>query len=391
LPASLCGAQPNPPFQHIIIIVQENRTPDNLFGASGIPGINAMTTPQGTGIPLAKGPDLPHGYSEFIFETRSGNKMPTAYYDYVASGAQPYWDMAAEYGFANQMYQTNQSESFPSHQFLISGTSAPSDTSDLFVLGNSTDDSHYGCGAAANALVSTIDPNGVRGTIYPCFERSSILELLDNAGITWKYYTPSGGGLWDAPLALENYYQSPNIVIKPPQVLKDIAAGKLAGVSWVTPAGAYSDHPGSSSGGGPAWVASIVNAIGQSPYWNDTAILVTWDDWGGWYDHVIPLGNHTGWCQIFCYGFRVPLLVISSQTPPGYVDNDVHDFGSILHFVESNFNLGFIGPGTWADSYADDLSGFFQAGGDARRGFVPIKARKMTRRELADHSDPDDD
>jgi phospholipase C len=90
-----------------------------------------------------------------------------------------------------------------------------------------------------------------------------------------------------------------------------------------------------------------------------------------------------------CYGFRVPLLVISAQTPAGYVDNNVHDFGSIMHFVENNYSLGLIGPGTWADSYADDLSGFFQPGTPAR-AFHPIKTRKLTSAELADKGDPDD-
>ncbi len=147
--------------------------------------------------------------------------------------------------------------------------------------------------------------------------------------------------------------------------------------------------PGITRRGGPAWVASIVNAVGQSAYWENTAILVTWDDWGGFWDHVPPLANDTGWCMEYCYGFRVPLLVISAQTP-SMVDNDVHDFGSILHFVEANFGLGNIGPGGWADSFADDLSGFFPDG-LARRKFVPIKARKLTTKELADHGAPDND
>jgi phospholipase C len=171
-------------------------------------------------------------------------------------------------------------------------------------------------------------------------------------------------------------------------VLTDIASGNLANVVWVTPAQAYSDHPAGTNGGGPAWVASIVNAVGASPYWQNTAIFVTWDDWGGWWDHVAPPVNSTGWCANYCYGFRVPLLVISAQTPP-MVDNDTHDFGSILHFVESNFGLGQIGPGGWADAWADDLSGFFVQ--QAHREFRTVKARKLTKAELADRGEPDND
>ena len=371
-------------FGHIVIIVQENRTPDNLFGAAGLPGADVVVnTAKGAAITLAKGPVLGHGHKEFLLE--SAGKMPKGAYDYVTGDAQPYWDLAAQYGFANYMYQTNQGASFPAHQFLISGTSAPSDTSDLFV----SDDSGkgYGCNAPAGSLVPTIAPDGSYGKIFPCFQRSSLIDLLGAAGLTWRYY--SAVALWNAPNALESYYQSKNLVLRPTKVLSDIANGTLANVNWVTPAGSYSDHPRDGDGG-PAWVASIVNAIGKSAYWNNTAIIVTWDDWGGWADHVPPLKNSTGWCTVYCYGFRVPLLVISAQTPTGYVDNGVHDFGSILRFVEANFGLSKIGPGGWADSYADNLSGFF-SGGAALRKFVPIKARRLTKRELADHSEPDSD
>src|SRR6266851_5389178 len=114
-----------------------------------------------------------------------------------------------------------------------------------------------------------------------------------------------------------------------------------ATVNWVMPpSNRESDHPRSNDGGGPAWVASLVNAIGTNSacagsgevYWQDTAIFITWDDWGGWYDHVPPfrLGQPNGWGAGFTYGFRIPLLVVSAYTPAGYVENANHDIGSIL-------------------------------------------------------------
>ena len=197
--------------------------------------------------------------------------------------------------------------------------------------------------------------------------------------------------MWAAPVAIQHICQPVNRVCKgpdwkyvindPPQVLTDIAEGNLANVSWVIPAGSYSDHPSYGSGG-PAWVASIVNAVGKTSYWQNTAILVTWDDWGGWYDHISPLTNTTGWCVSYCYGFRVPLLVISPHTPP-MVDNQTHDFGSIVHFVESNFGLPSLG---FADAFADDLSGFFTQGEVPR--YRPVKAPKA---DFSDRGDPDDD
>lgn len=174
----------------------------------------------------------------------------------------------------------------------------------------------------------------------------------------------------------------------PPDVLDDIANNNLAAVSWVIPSAPYSDHPGYGTGG-PAWVASIVNAIGQSAYWQSTAVIVLWDDWGGWYDHVPPLQNSTGWCPSYCYGFRVPMLVISAYTPTGYADNNTHDFGSILRFVESNFGLGLIGPGTYADSYSDNLAEFFTAD---QQEFKSIRgARKAAYFKAQPLKDPDDE
>jgi phospholipase C len=340
----------------------------------------------GRPISLANSPDLKHSHAAYLSEAE-GNYENRAY-DYVTTGVGPYWQLAAQYGWANRMFQTNQGPSFPAHLFLLTGTSSPLDTSPEFVSDNPVVGS-AGCRARPGSLVPLIEPNGSYGSIYPCFTTSSMIDLLAAKGLSWRYYCACGHQIWNAPGAIENWYQSPEIINDPPQVLRDIARGNLADVSWVTPAEVYSDHPGL-GGGGPAWVSSIVNAVGQSPYWKNTAIIVTWDDWGGWWDHVGPGPNHTDWCTDYCYGFRVPLLVISASTPRGYVDNSPHDFGSILHFIESNFDLGNIGPGGWADSHADNLSEFFTKT-DAPRDFVKIKSRSLTKAELADVDPPDAD
>ena len=169
-------------------------------------------------------------------------------------------------------------------------------------------------------------------------------------------------------------------------IFNDIANCQLANVNWVIPDGRWSDHAGKgilgNLGLGPAYVASIINAIGSDKKcdnggcWNDTVILVTWDDWGGWFDHVPPfkvVNDGTSWGSGYAYGFRVPLLVVSGWTPQGYVDGALpggrtpattHDFGSILSFVEQNFGLSFVtGIGRYADFFAPDnphpLAGFF--------------------------------
>ncbi len=148
------------------------------------------------------------------------------------------------------------------------------------------------------------------------------------------------------------------MIVGPPQVLTDIANHQLPAVSWVTPNSGYSDHPHGGSGG-PSWVASIVNAIGGSSYWSNTAIIVTWDDWGGFYDHVPPpqvINDGKSWGSGYVYGFRVPLIVISAYAKPAYISHVNHDFGSILTFVEQSLGVPSLG---YADAHSDNLSDCF--------------------------------
>ena len=137
------------------------------------------------------------------------------------------------------------------------------------------------------------------------------------------------------------YAGTPN----PAPVLTDIARGQLPQVSWVIPSGASSDHAGNPrTNEGPSWVAAVVNAIGNSPYWENTAIIVTWDDWGGWYDHVPPfkiVNDGKSWGSGYVYGFRVPLIVISPYARASYISHVNHDFGSILHLIRRDIQPPF--------------------------------------------------
>jgi len=155
-------------------------------------------------------------------------------------------------------------------------------------------------------------------------------------------------------------------------------------VSWVIPTGANSDHANTLSNSGPSWVASVVNAIGTSRYWNSTAVFVTWDDWGGWYDHVPP--------QIFNsyeLGFRVPLIVISPYAKPGYVSHVPHEFGSLLRFTEEQFGLGSLG---YTDARADDLADCFNfAQAPLPYKTVPVRYTKQELMARWSFSPPDND
>jgi phospholipase C len=411
-------------YLNVVVIFQENRSPDNLFGSNPnfSPGVDIATSgvnSQGqqiplTPVPLANDYDLSHAHSAFVAMYDSGkmdgaNKIPIycnkgapncpppnpqfSYVDNSTGILDPYFQLAEQFTFADRMFQTNQGPSFPAHQFIISGTSAPSADSDLFVAENpagvANAGTNTGCTAPSSEYVRLIDPNGGETqTMYPCFEHPTLVDLLDNAGISWRYYAPSAGSIWTGPNAIEHLRfgsdWANDVVLNPPQVLTDIANGQLANVSWVIPTGQESDHAGVNKGLGPSWVASIVNAIGQSQYWDNTVILIAWDDWGGWYDHVAPNVVNS-----YEYGFRVPLIVVSPFAKQGYVSHVTHDFGSILHFIETVYKLPSLG---YADQYADDLSDCFDF--HRHNQFKKIPARYDGKYFLNDKTpptDPDDD
>jgi phospholipase C len=191
--------------------------------------------------------------------------------------------------------------------------------------------------------------------MFPCFEHPTLSDELDAANIDWRYYTPGTGGLWNGPSAIQHIRMGPDwnahVIPVSAQVLTAIASQKLPPVSWVIPGGAASDHPVNTDGSGPSWVASIVNAIGNSPSWADTAIIITWDDWGGFYDHVAPSILNS-----YEYGFRAPLIVVSPYAKPAYVSHVPRNFGSILKMIEVVYNLPSL---NYADAPADDLSDCF--------------------------------
>jgi phospholipase C len=433
------GGQPPPSgaIKHIVIIFQENRTPDNLFqdpvliargadiASQGLTSTGQMVTLQPTSLVTVY--DMPHGHGTFLTAWDNGAMdgadkesaqcpgggtgcapaLPA--YQYVqASDIQPYYALAETYAFGDRMFQTNQGPSFPAHQYIISGASAVAANSTIYASENPNGTgSGSGCLAGQGATVLTIDisqpdPHTQEvPTSDLCFEHATLTDLLDAANLSWKYYTPTDGSWWTAPDAI-NHMCGPNppppnatactaaewtnhVVIEGQQnqILNDIAADQLAAVSWVIPNANASDHAqADKKGAGPSWVAAIVNAIGTSQYWSDTAIVITWDDWGGWYDHVAPpkiLNSYE-------YGFRVPLIVVSPYAKPAYVSHAVHDFGSILKFVETTFGLSTVGPGAgYADSIADDLSDCFNFS-QAPLKFTPVAAKYGPAYFQNDHS-----
>ncbi len=396
------------PISHVVIVIQENRSFDNFFatfpGADGTTsGKAAAMSPslastcaaasmppitKPTNVPLTEVDLLGHGFPgnygygwdlshmsggfkaewdqnrmdgfDLVGLGTLGSGIPacTYAYQYVnPADIAPYWDLAKQYVLADHTFQDQGSGSFTAHQDLIAGGTqitpdeALIDTPSYFP---------WGCDGNPNSEVTAIIKRGGKiypyGGPFPCLTYTTIRDLLDAKAVSWKFYAEAvypytkcpkcnGPGIWSAFDAIKAVRYSPewktNVTRNNRQIFSDITANKLPAVAWVTPDGTDSDHLGVGKDTGPSWVASIVNAIGKSPYWDSTAIVIVWDDWGGLYDHLDPprTRNWQGGP-----GLRVPMLIVSPYVKP-HVDHTVYQFGSILQFIEKNWDLGTLGRG----------------------------------------------
>ncbi len=406
LPASGSGSTP---IAHIVVIVQENRTFNNLFatfpGATGTTvgkeligkGSTAVTEPINLSeTNLYAKTILTHSYPGYrtaydggkmdafnqVKSFKSGREENAAPYQYVnPSQIVPYWTMAQTYALANAMFTTQGSASFTGHQDLIRG-GTEIDSSASMIDNPPYTNGAWGCDApygTHTALITTKLKLEKSAGPFPCTSHfpssgssyKTLRDLLDDKSpaVSWKYYAPevgTSGGIWSAFDVISAVRYGPewgtNVSWPETNVFNDISNGALPAVSWVIPDGANSDHPGEGSDTGPSWVASVVNAIGQSSYWNSTAIIIVWDDWGGFYDPVDPPPHDTQGGP----GFRVPMIVVSpyarEATPsqPGYISQTVYEFGSIVRFIEDTFNLGRLGTTDGTTNSMSDMFDFTQ-------------------------------
>ena len=290
---------------------------------------------------------------------------PYAYIDYKET--KPYFFMANNWVLGDQYFPTEFGPSFTGHLNLIAGTDEVRHNRAAVDLPTNFGAQHSGCKSANSVTVDMLYTNRSvhNDGNFPCFwQFHTMADLIDNtdngaangANLSWRYYAPTvssqNGNLWSEFDGIERVRCGTNVPItsscsgngadwlndiKTPskQILTDIKNGTLDNVTWVVPTYINSDHAGcngfSISGPpceGPAWVASIVNAIGTSSFWDSTVILVVWDDWGGWYDEFAPPdSDYRG------KGIRTPLLVISPYTVQGqYYYSGGHGFVSHTQF-----------------------------------------------------------
>ncbi len=379
-------------IKHVVVIIQENRSFENFF--AGYPGADApMSGMAGTAtVPLHEitfdGPDLKHDWKSsmadwddgkmdgfYEFGTRSPSGAYPAYAYVQRSLIAPYWTMARRYVLADHMFPTEFGGSFTAHLTLVAGTDNLSpDKAEVNFPDGEPDD----CDSPPGTTSSTV--NRHRRISYftgpfPCFTQfNTMAQTLDDAGVSWKYYATKllDAGIWE-PFEGIKYVRygsdwSHDIIAPQTRVLKDPAKHQLASVDWVTPSKQDSDHPGAHSPLGPSWVASVVNAIGESSYWKSTAIIIVWDDWGGWYDNAPPPQR-----DFRGLGIRVPCLILSPYAKRGYVSHTQYEYGSILKFIEQAFDLQPLGPTSagYTDTRAHSLVDSFDFT-QAPRAFKPI-------------------
>jgi phospholipase C len=359
------------PIKHIIFIVKENRSFDNLFGTfPGADGSSQGELSTGRIIPLAHTPDrllldIGHAGAAASLAVNYGrmnqfNLLPGAVQDghdvadsqYRQSDIPNYWRYAHRFALDDHFFSTIMGPSFPNHLVTVGATSA-----------NTVDNPRgqivhaWGCDGGSQSVVDGINPNGTTFLTRPCFNFQTLPDELQRAHISWKYYAPAqyaSGYVWSALDAIRHIRYGPlwkTNVQPPPTFLTDVASGHLAHVTWIVTNGQQSDHPPAAICVGENWTVSIVNAVMRSSYWNDTAIFLTWDDFGGFYDHVAPPRQ-----DLISLGPRVATIVISPYARPHLVDHSQLDFDSLLKFVEDDYGLS---PLTNRDRVAGSITSSF--------------------------------
>jgi phospholipase C len=365
-------------IKHVVMIMQENRSFDHYFGM--FPNIDGFTL-DSSGNPTNCNPDPnldggcivafhdakdkngggPHGSGSFktcvdngkmdgFIKNAEGGKTGCSdpndpnctngnFIDVMGyklkADIPNYWAYATQFVLQDHMFESDASWSWPMHQYMVSEWAAKCTSSDPM------------------SCVSDLNTGPIDGGFYSW---TPLTYLLDNAKVTWKYYLAQGTtpdcdngeqdcppvtqlaavpSIWN-PLPFFEVVQQANEqttnVVAIDAFYKDVKAGTLPAVSWIAPSGEVSEHPPNLVSEGEKYTTALINAIMQSPYWQDTAIFLFWDDWGGFYDHVVPPK-----VDINGYGLRVPAIVISAWAKPKYIDKQVLSFDAYPKFIEDVF------------------------------------------------------
>jgi phospholipase C len=375
-------------IDHVVFIMKENRTFDTLFGTfPGADGTTEGVLCDGTRIPLAPArDDSPGATHSFVagitainggrmncFDQVDATGTRKGYIQYTEQQIPNYWRYARGFTLGDRFFSSVFGPTFPEHYWIIASQT------DRFVdierddgvgsdgiKGGYCDDREERI--ASFPLLSKSEVRDIYGlearadgeaieamwiSRWPCDDVQVMPDLLEDAGVDWRYY------VGDSPhfkvtdtIPHVRYGPMNDKVVGTATFIADVEAGRLPPVAWVMPPADESDHPEYGSlCAGENWTVRTINALMRSPDWAHTAIFLSWDDFGGFYDHVPP--PHV---DIYGDGPRVPLLVISPYARPGAIFHETGDFSSVLKFMEVRWQLPWL---TARDRDANDLLGAF--------------------------------
>lgn len=338
------------PIERVIVLMKENHAFDNYFGtfpgADGIP--SNVTLPDGAAgttsphwIDGTSTPDLPHDRQAMIESYDNGRNdlfasvaeatgaglgnVSVGYYDARQLGA--YWSLAGNFTLADRYFASMLGPTIPNRFYSVAGQ--------------------------AGGLTSDAVPAGG-------IEMTTIFDQLQARGISWRYYGDRSLVSKPIPLYIPHIASDPSLasnVVPLDQLMTDIASGNLPSVTYIDPKGEFpsqldrSEHPPGDVTVGEAWTTSVVDAVMASPMWPTTAILLTWDESGGFYDHVPPPQ-----VDAWGYGFRVPMIVVSPFAKRHFIDSEVMDHTSVLKLIATNWSLP---PLTPREANASDMLSAF--------------------------------
>jgi len=401
---------PTGPIKHIVFFVKENRTFDNYFGT--YPGANGTTTAmdsQGKVVPLQHEadqiPDIDHSsrgarmaydngkMDRFDLLRSGGQRNPANPYgnnsltQFYQSDIPNYWTYAQNFVLGDNMFSSLMGPSFPNHLYTVAAQAGgainnPVTDRNIGTLHNAT--RGWGCDVP-NQQVQVQGSDGSTHLQEACFNFQTLADELDARGYSWRYYAPpagTGGYIWSSFNAIKHIRYGPDwkYVVPAEQFMTDAASGNLPTVSWIVTPSRVSEHAPASVCVGENWTVQMLNALMRGPDWSSTAVFLTWDDFGGFYDHVAPQ-------QIDGYGlgFRVPLLVISPYAKKGFIDHTQYEFSSMLHFTEDDLGLPTL---TNRDKAANDMMGVFDFNQSAR---PPLLLKQRTCKLAIQYNNPNYD
>jgi phospholipase C len=362
-------------IQHIVFIMKENRSYDNMFGT--FPNANGATTaPISTGqiINLGHTPDATprdiagHGWYDYesgydngkidMFDVIPGGSINEDYLSLTQlyqTDLPNYWTYAQNFALADNAFSSLRGASMPNHLYMVSAQSGGEFLNPL--LGSQTPN-YWGCDAPAATVARVQDPDtGLVTNPYPCFDFQTLADSLETAGVSWRFYAPpegTSGYTFNTLDAINHIRNGPlwsTNVVNTTQFITDVENNNLPAVSWVTMGSPYNEHPPESTCVGENWTVTQLNALMNSPEWDSTVVYLAWDDFGGFYDHVPPPVE-----DFFGLGGRVPFLIISPYAVAGYVSPTQYEFSSVLKFIEERFGLP---PLTDRDAEANDTTDSF--------------------------------